>query len=64
MSQTRLSMFPNVPVKGTQLGFAVKSCQNVQIYPYFYFLFFFKKILSIHSGIAIHLPKGIVILME
>jgi hypothetical protein len=43
MSQTRLSMFPNVPVKGTQLGFAVKSCQNVQIYPYFYFLFFFKK---------------------
>jgi hypothetical protein len=35
-------MFANVSLKGTPLGFAVKSCQNSQNIPSWFF-FFFKK---------------------
>jgi len=40
-SQTRVSMFSNISIKGNLLGFAIKSWQNFQNTPCVYF---FKKI--------------------
>jgi hypothetical protein len=37
-SQTRVSMFSNISIKGNLLGFAIKSWQNFQNTPCVYFL--------------------------
>jgi hypothetical protein len=37
MSQTNVSKFPNVSLKDTPSGFAVKTCQNPQNTPPFFF---------------------------